>query len=59
MFLDVVKDPGDLKGLTIKELEELAKEIRQVILEVVSQRGGHLAPSLGAVSYTHLTLPTN
>ena len=52
MFLDVVKDPGDLKGLTIKELEELAKEIRQVILEVVSQRGGHLAPSLGVVELT-------
>jgi len=52
MFLDMVKDPGDLKGLTIKELEELAKEIRQVILEVVSQRGGHLAPSLGVVELT-------
>ncbi len=52
MLLDMVKDPRDLKGFTIKELDELAREIRQIILEVVSQRGGHLAPSLGVVELT-------
>ncbi len=52
MLLDLIKDPRDLKGLTIRELEELAQEIRQFILEVVSERGGHLAPSLGVVELT-------
>ena len=52
MLLDLIKDPRDLQGLTIRELEELAQEIRQFILHVVSQRGGHLAPSLGVVELT-------
>lgn len=52
MFLEMVRDPRDLKGFTIRELEELAAEIRRVILEVVSQKGGHLAPSLGVVELT-------
>ncbi len=52
MLLDLIREPGDLKGLTTRELEELAREIRQLILQVVSQRGGHLAPSLGVVELT-------
>ncbi len=52
MLLDLIREPGDLKGLTTRELEELAREIRELILQVVSQRGGHLAPSLGVVELT-------
>jgi len=48
-ILNNIKGPSDLKKLSLGELEQLAQEIRWKILEVVSKRGGHLAPSLGAV----------
>ncbi|MCD6296902.1 MAG: 1-deoxy-D-xylulose-5-phosphate synthase [Deltaproteobacteria bacterium] len=48
-LLDRIDSPADLKGLSIHELEGLAEEIRQKIIETVSRTGGHLAPSLGAV----------
>jgi len=47
--LEKIDSPADLKKLDRKELPELAEEIRQVIVEVVSKTGGHLASSLGAV----------
>ncbi|HDD35664.1 MAG TPA: 1-deoxy-D-xylulose-5-phosphate synthase [Candidatus Desulfofervidus auxilii] len=49
MILERINSPADLKNLNLKELETLAKEIRQKIIETVSKTGGHLAPSLGAV----------
>lgn len=49
MILDNVNFPHDLKKLTLKELDILAGEIRELIIEVVSRNGGHLASSLGAV----------
>jgi 1-deoxy-D-xylulose-5-phosphate synthase len=51
-LLDRIDGPADLKGLTIKELERLAGEIRELIIEVVSKNGGHLAPNLGVVELT-------
>ena len=48
-LLKKINSPADLKELSRAELPELAEEIRRVIVEVVSQTGGHLAPSLGAV----------
>ncbi len=48
-FLDNIKGPDDLKRLSVAELVELAAEIRERIISVVSCTGGHLAPSLGAV----------
>ncbi|MDD5089409.1 MAG: 1-deoxy-D-xylulose-5-phosphate synthase [Candidatus Wallbacteria bacterium] len=48
-ILPSVHSPDDLKNLRIVELRELACEIRQTIIETVSQNGGHLAPSLGCV----------
>ena len=48
-LLEKIDSPADLKKLDRKELPELAEEIRQVIVEVVSKTGGHLASSLGAV----------
>ena len=44
--------PSDLHSLTITELQALADEIREVILSCVSEVGGHLAASLGAVELT-------
>jgi 1-deoxy-D-xylulose-5-phosphate synthase len=49
LVLDSINEPSDLRGLTFKQLEQLAAEIRDRIIEVVSANGGHLASSLGAV----------
>ncbi|MFH1350500.1 MAG: 1-deoxy-D-xylulose-5-phosphate synthase [Pseudomonadota bacterium] len=51
-FLDRINSPADLKKLSLGELERLAQEIREKIVEVVSKTGGHLAPSLGVVELT-------
>ena len=51
-MLEKVNDTKDLKKLTIKEKEELAKDIRKYIIEVVSKNGGHLASNLGVVELT-------
>ncbi|MBL7207984.1 MAG: 1-deoxy-D-xylulose-5-phosphate synthase, partial [Desulfobacterales bacterium] len=48
-LLEKINSPADLKRLSRSELPILAQEIRQVIVEVVSKNGGHLASSLGAV----------
>ncbi|MFZ0242030.1 MAG: 1-deoxy-D-xylulose-5-phosphate synthase [Desulfobacterales bacterium] len=48
-LLDHVDLPQDVKQLTRPELEQLAAEIRRVIVDVVAASGGHLASSLGAV----------
>jgi len=47
--LEKINNPVDIKSLSRTELEQLAEEIRQVIVKVVSNSGGHLASSLGAV----------
>jgi len=49
MILERVNSPEDLKKLTPEELKTLNQEIRDLIVKVVSRRGGHLASSLGAV----------
>ncbi|MCM8796014.1 MAG: 1-deoxy-D-xylulose-5-phosphate synthase [Candidatus Omnitrophica bacterium] len=49
MFLEKINSPQDIKNLSIEELNILALEIRQRIIEVVASTGGHLASSLGAV----------
>ena len=48
-LLNRINSPSDLKNLTHEQLEQLAKEIRERIIETVSKNGGHLAPSLGVV----------
>lgn len=52
MILENINSPLDLKKLTYRELLLLTQEIREMILAVVSQRGGHLAASLGVVELT-------
>jgi 1-deoxy-D-xylulose-5-phosphate synthase len=51
-ILDRVTGPADLKGLTPTELATLCVEIREYIVDVVSQKGGHLGASLGVVELT-------
>jgi len=51
-ILEGINSPEDIRCLSIEELNILAGEIRQEMLEVVSRNGGHLAPSLGAVELT-------
>lgn len=48
-ILPHISDPADLRGLTVSEMEVLAEEIRDEIINTLSSTGGHLAPSLGAV----------
>ncbi|MGD9045978.1 MAG: 1-deoxy-D-xylulose-5-phosphate synthase [Desulfobacterales bacterium] len=48
-LLEKINSPADLKKIPRDKLPELAGEIRKCIVDVVSQTGGHLAPSLGAV----------
>ena len=51
-LLDRLDLPGDLKKLTVPQLEQLAGEIRELLIRVVSENGGHLAPNLGVVELT-------
>ncbi|MDI6893388.1 MAG: 1-deoxy-D-xylulose-5-phosphate synthase [Bacillota bacterium] len=49
MVLESVRGPEDLKGLSARQLEGLAAELRSLITAVTSRSGGHVGPSLGAV----------
>ncbi len=51
-LLDRIQSPADLKALSLNELTELAEEIRQKIIDVLSINGGHLASNLGIVELT-------
>lgn len=51
-LLQKINSPADLKMLTLEEIKLLAGEIRQLIIDVVSKNGGHLAPNLGVVELT-------
>ncbi|MCK5542277.1 MAG: 1-deoxy-D-xylulose-5-phosphate synthase [Desulfobacterales bacterium] len=51
-LLKEIKTNQDIKNLTRSDLDLLAFEIRERIIDVVSKRGGHLASSLGAVELT-------
>jgi len=51
-LLDKINSPEDLKKLSIEELDELAREIREYMIDVLSRVGGHVAPNLGSVELT-------
>jgi 1-deoxy-D-xylulose-5-phosphate synthase len=51
-ILSGIDSPADLKRLTIKDLKGLSREIRDIIIQVVSRNGGHLSSNLGAVDLT-------
>ena len=52
MLLEQIHEPADLRKLSVKQLKALADELRTEIVNVVSERGGHLASNLGAVELT-------
>ncbi len=52
MLLEQIQQPDDLKRLAFEQLEPLAAEIRQFLVEKLSVTGGHLAPNLGVVELT-------
>lgn len=51
-LLNRIENPEDVKKLTVRELEQLASELRHFIIDTVSQNGGHLASNLGTVELT-------
>ena len=51
-ILDQIEKPNDIKKLSTKDLNQLAQEIRDYLLEVTSRNGGHLASNLGVVEIT-------
>ena len=52
MLIEDIKSPQDLKALKIENLDALADELRNLIIERVSINGGHLASNLGVVELT-------
>ena len=51
-LLDKIEYPADLRKLKEEQLPEVSKELRQFIIDVVSQKGGHFGASLGVVELT-------
>src|SRR5574341_1949985 len=51
-LLDAIQGPADVKRLPRTELQPLADEVRQRLIEVVSQTGGHIGAGLGVVELT-------
>ncbi|MCQ4623747.1 1-deoxy-D-xylulose-5-phosphate synthase [Corynebacterium sp. CCUG 70398] len=50
--LEHLTSPAELKGMSADELERLAREIREFLIQKVSATGGHLGPNLGVVELT-------
>ncbi|MFD8455421.1 1-deoxy-D-xylulose-5-phosphate synthase [Streptomyces antimycoticus] len=48
-LLENIRGPHDLKALTGEELDVLAQEIREFLIDAVARTGGHLGPNLGVV----------
>ncbi|HEX4020866.1 MAG TPA: 1-deoxy-D-xylulose-5-phosphate synthase [Acidobacteriaceae bacterium] len=51
-ILDTINSPSDLKQLPLADLELLAQEIRERMIQVLAKTGGHLGPNLGVVELT-------
>ena len=51
-LLDKINYPADLRKLRKDELNQLAKELREELIDVVSTTGGHLGAGLGVVELT-------
>lgn len=51
-LLDKINSPENLKQLTLPELNQLCEEIREFLVDSVSETGGHLASNLGVVELT-------
>ena len=51
-YLSKIHSPSDFKAIPEKELDDVAKEIREELIRIVSHNGGHLASNLGVVELT-------
>src|SRR2546423_13746310 len=51
-LLDGIRSPADVKALREEDLPQLAQEVRDELIKVLSQTGGHLGPNLGGVELT-------
>ena len=51
-YLPNIKSPNDFKSIPEEEMESVAKEIREELIRIVSNNGGHLASNLGVVEAT-------
>ena len=51
-LLDGIRSPADIKALREQDLPQLAQEVRDELIRVLSQTGGHLGPNLGVVELT-------
>ncbi len=51
-ILNIIDSPADLRKLTRAQLKPLADELREFVIESVSQTGGHLSSNLGTVELT-------
>src|SRR3954463_5926519 len=51
-LLDAIRSPADIKALSQEDLPQLAQEVRDELIKVLSQTGGHLGPNLGVVELT-------
>lgn len=52
MLLNRINSPADIKALDEADLPQLAAEVREELISVLSQTGGHLGPNLGVVELT-------
>ena len=52
MLLETIESPADLKALSPEQLEQLAREMRDLIVSSVTEHGGHLGSNLGVVELT-------
>ncbi|MDY6941080.1 MAG: 1-deoxy-D-xylulose-5-phosphate synthase [Cyanobacteriota bacterium] len=52
MHLSEITNPNQLKGLSVHQLEEIARQIREKHLQTIAASGGHLGPGLGVVELT-------
>jgi 1-deoxy-D-xylulose-5-phosphate synthase len=51
-LLEGIRGPDDIKALREQDLPQLAQEVRDKLIQVLSQTGGHLGPNLGVVELT-------
>ena len=51
-LLQGIRSPADVKAIPEEELPQLAQEVREQLVNVLSQTGGHLGPNLGVVELT-------
>ena len=52
MFLEQINKPNDIKSVMPEDYKLLAEEIREFLIEHISETGGHLASNLGTIELT-------